>query len=157
MSHHLFQWQMKATAVSSAAAALAALAQGDAFDVVLLDLQMPEMDGLMLAAEIRRRPSATAPHLLLLTSMDFDADQARSSGVAVSLRKPVKPALLREALLTLWQHSQTEAKETTGVQWDPQMAEKRAAAHSGCRRQPCQPKSHPDNVGASGLPRRSCQ
>ncbi len=57
--------------------------------------------------------------------MDFDAAEARSAGIAVYLRKPVKPALLREALLTLWQHSQTEAKETTGVQWDPQMAEKR--------------------------------
>jgi PAS domain S-box-containing protein len=125
LSHHLFQWQMKATAVSSAAAALAALAQEDNFDVVLLDLQMPEMDGLMLAAEIKRRSSTTAPKLMLLTSMDFDATAARSSGVAVSLRKPVKPALLREALLTLWQHNQTEAKDTTGMQWDPHMAEKR--------------------------------
>jgi CheY-like chemotaxis protein len=124
LCHHLFQWQMAPTAVSSGAAALAQLNPKALFDVVLLDLQMPEMDGVMLAAEIRRRLGEAAPKLLLLTSMDFDAAEMRAAGIAANLRKPIKPALLRDALLALWSHNQTGAKAPNGSHWDAQMAER---------------------------------
>jgi PAS domain S-box-containing protein len=122
LCHHLFQWQMAPTAVSSGAAALEVLTPDAPFDVVLLDLQMPEMDGVMLAAAIQRQLGATAPKLLLLTSMDFDAAEMRAAGITAYLRKPIKPALLRDALLTLWSPSQATAKAPNGSRWDAQMA-----------------------------------
>ena len=48
--------------------ALALLAQGDLFDAVILDLQLPDMDGLALAEEIRKQPSGRYVPLLLLSS-----------------------------------------------------------------------------------------
>lgn len=124
LCHHLFQWQMTPTAVSSGAAALDFLESGCGCDVVLLDLQMPEMDGMMLAAAITQRFGAAAPRLLLLTSMDCDVAAMRAAGIAAHLRKPVKPALLHDALLSLWSQAQAAPKATSGHQWDRQMAER---------------------------------
>jgi PAS domain S-box-containing protein len=124
LCHHLFQWQMEPTALSSATAALNTLTQGNAFDVAMLDLQMPDVDGLMLAAKVRRLLGAAAPKLLLLTSMDFDAEEARAAGIAAYLRKPIKPALLRDTLLGLWADKETVAKATNHRRWDREMAEK---------------------------------
>ena len=124
LCHHLFQWQMEPTALASAAAALNTLAQENSFDAALLDLQMPEVDGLMLAAEIRERMGASAPKLLLLTSMDFDAEEARTAGITAYLRKPVKPAMLRDALLGLWADNESETKADNSRRWDRKMAEK---------------------------------
>lgn len=124
LCHHLFQWQMTPTAVSSGAAALDFLESGSGCDVVLLDLQMPEMDGVMLAAAITQRLGAAAPRLMLLTSMDYDVAAMRAAGIAAHLRKPVKPALLHKALLSLWSQAQPAPKATNGHQWDRQMAER---------------------------------
>ena len=122
LCHHLFQWQMAPTAISSGKAALEVLKSDAPFDVVLLDLQMPEMDGVMLAAAIQQQLGAVTPKLLLLTSMDFDAAEMRAAGIAAYLRKPIKPALLRDALLTLWGTNQAGAKAPNGSHWDAQMA-----------------------------------
>ncbi|HAJ34747.1 MAG TPA: hypothetical protein DCL15_03490 [Chloroflexi bacterium] len=125
LCHHLYQWQMTPTAVASGAAALEHLESGNACDVVLLDLQMPEMDGVMLATAITQRLGASAPKLLLLTSMDYDVTAIRAAGIVAHLRKPVKPALLHDALLSLWGQTQAAPKTTTNSpQWDRQMAER---------------------------------
>jgi len=47
----------------------AGLVTGHPFDVVILDMQMPEMDGLTLAAEIRKQPDCQRLPLVMLTSM----------------------------------------------------------------------------------------
>ena len=49
--------------------ALEWIRRGDPFDVAILDMQMPEMDGLTLAAEIRRSRDARSLPLVLLTSL----------------------------------------------------------------------------------------
>ena len=55
-------WEMDAEAVGSGAEALERLGRGETFDLAILDLQMPEMDGLALAAADRAaRPGAAAP------------------------------------------------------------------------------------------------
>jgi CheY-like chemotaxis protein len=53
---------------NSPAVALEWIVQGDPFDVALLDYQMPEMDGIALAREIRAARGAHAPVLILLSS-----------------------------------------------------------------------------------------
>jgi PAS domain S-box-containing protein len=107
----LRSWQMAAVAVESGAQALALLERVESFDVVLLDLHMPEMDGLTLAQEIRRweadRPAKKAEReahssalpLILLASLDRNQRNPQYNHFAASLMKPVKAAQLYEALL----------------------------------------------------------
>ena len=77
--------------------ALALILAGQEFDVALLDMVMPEMDGLALAQEIRRhRPDLP---LLLLTSLGR-LRAAREAGEFVAqLVKPLKPSQLFDALV----------------------------------------------------------
>jgi CheY-like chemotaxis protein len=95
------KWGMIPRAATGGAQALEWLRQGEAFDLVLLDMQMPGMDGLMLAKEIRQLPGANLLPLVLLTSMGMRTDSPAVASVAFAccLSKPLKPAHLREALV----------------------------------------------------------
>src|SRR6185436_3633864 len=77
----LNDWQMKPSAVAGAAGALDALVHaastGQPYELVLLDAQMPEMDGLTLAAKIRELPVVSTTRIILLTSGDRPSDLVR--------------------------------------------------------------------------------
>jgi CheY-like chemotaxis protein len=77
------------------------LRAGERFDLALLDMQMPGMDGLMLASEIRKLPGGNTLPLVLLASMGVHSDHpgVASAAFASCLTKPIKPAQLHEALL----------------------------------------------------------
>jgi two-component system, sensor histidine kinase and response regulator len=98
-------WDMRPTAVDGGTAALAALdaaRHADAgFDLVLLDAQMPGMDGFTLAERIRERPGTIGVTILMLTSGGQPGDAARCKelGFAGYLTKPVKQADLWRALI----------------------------------------------------------
>ena len=62
-------WGMEPVAVEGPLEALALIEEGEHFDVAVLDLLMPEMDGVALAREIRRRRDERELPLLLLTSL----------------------------------------------------------------------------------------
>src|SRR5690606_4615232 len=69
-------WGMVAHQTGSPGEALDWLRRGDPFDVAFLDLQMPDMDGVALAAEIRRlRPPSALP-LVMLSSLGKREAQA---------------------------------------------------------------------------------
>jgi two-component system, sensor histidine kinase and response regulator len=72
--------------------ALAALAQ-QAFDLVLMDVQMPEMDGLATAAAIRTRERQTGGHLPIIAmtahAMKGDQERCLAAGMDGYLAKPV--------------------------------------------------------------------
>jgi len=88
-------WGMVPHAVMSANEALAVLRSGRHFDVAVLDMQMPDVDGHMLAEDIRKLIPADQLPLVLLSSMG----QRNHGGLfAANLTKPVKPSLLVEAL-----------------------------------------------------------
>jgi CheY-like chemotaxis protein/HPt (histidine-containing phosphotransfer) domain-containing protein len=95
------KWGMVPRAAQSAEQALQWLRQGEKFDLAILDMQMPTMDGLMLAAEIRKLPGAVQLPLVLLTSMGVRSDQTDVTNAAFSscLTKPIKPAQLHEVLI----------------------------------------------------------
>jgi two-component system sensor histidine kinase/response regulator len=95
---------MNVTCVSSGAEALQELTlaarQGRTYELAILDLHMPVMNGLMLAREIRRHPEIRSVPLMMLTS-DRDREEAataRELDVKIFLVKPVKQASLIRAV-----------------------------------------------------------
>jgi two-component system, sensor histidine kinase and response regulator len=100
----LGRWQMRPTAVDGGRAAIDALTEaaraGHPFRLVLLDANMPELDGFDVAAEIMRRPILAGATVMMLTSSGKYGDQSRCSelGIAAYLIKPVFPSDLNAAI-----------------------------------------------------------
>jgi signal transduction histidine kinase/DNA-binding response OmpR family regulator len=96
LSQQLRGWGMAVSGAVGAHDALQAMATavgaGQPFEMALLDMQMPGMDGLQLAGEIQARPELRPTKLMLLSSTYAAADPpARDpSGVLGSLSKPVR-------------------------------------------------------------------
>ena len=81
----------------------AAAKAGTPFDAALIDMKMPEMDGLTLAASIRRDPLLANVRLAVLTSLSGgqEAADAQACGVDVYLAKPIRSVELMNTLATL--------------------------------------------------------
>jgi PAS domain S-box-containing protein len=73
---------------------------GDPYDLAILDMQMPGMDGMELASRIKAEPAIAPTQLILLTSTGLrgEAEQARSVGFAAYLTKPVRQSKLYDAI-----------------------------------------------------------
>ncbi len=120
LTGHLAYGHFDAQAAASAADALAlmrrATAENRPYEAVLIDYQMPDMDGAMLGERIAGDPLLSHARLVLLTSLDRKGDHTRfaSMGFAAYLTKPIRGRELRECL----QHVLArEAEEwTTGTQ-----------------------------------------
>ncbi|HEX4948871.1 MAG TPA: response regulator [Blastocatellia bacterium] len=100
-------WGMRCVAVASGAEALALLQQKETFDLALLDYHMPEMDGIMLAKELRQR--ATDLPLVMLSSgmlTQRRLSDERGDLFAKFLSKPIKPSQLFDRLLELFDEQQ---------------------------------------------------
>jgi two-component system, sensor histidine kinase and response regulator len=101
----LAHWRMRPTLASGAHEALTLLDQAAArkqpYPIVLLDANMPELDGFALAERIRRRRSLAATRLLMLTSGPRPGDERRAMALGVSsyLIKPVKQSDLLDRML----------------------------------------------------------
>ncbi|HEX8295976.1 MAG TPA: PAS domain S-box protein, partial [Chthoniobacteraceae bacterium] len=78
-------------------------ARGQSFDLVVLDMHMPGMDGFELARAIKSDPRLRSPKVVVLTSLDRqnDADVLREMGVDAYLNKPLKNAPLYDCLTTV--------------------------------------------------------
>jgi CheY-like chemotaxis protein/nitrogen-specific signal transduction histidine kinase/HPt (histidine-containing phosphotransfer) domain-containing protein len=121
------KWGMHPRGAHSAAQALEWLRAAEPFDLAILDMQMPGMDGLMLGAEIRKLPHRAAMPLVLLTSMGVHTDSADFSQVSFAscLTKPVKPAQLREILLRVISGVKPAAQApATTPKLDPTLAQR---------------------------------
>jgi PAS domain S-box-containing protein len=94
-------WGMLVDVVERPAEALTRIQRGDPFDAAVLDMQMPDMDGLELAREIRRCRDERALPLLLLTSVGHLAEARGATEFAAQLTKPVKSSQLYDALVKL--------------------------------------------------------
>jgi CheY-like chemotaxis protein/HPt (histidine-containing phosphotransfer) domain-containing protein len=94
------QWGMRVETAANSREALKLLSQSQGFDAVIIDLQLPDMDGLTLADEIRRQPYGRYLPLLLLSSVRLRGDDARPhhASISVFVYKPVRPAQMLDAL-----------------------------------------------------------
>ena len=93
-------WGMLTSTAQSGREALDRLRHGELFDLAILDLQMPGMDGLTLATEIRKQPSCQDLPLVMLTSISQPeiSDPSIKAEFAAFLVKPIKQSHLYEAL-----------------------------------------------------------
>src|SRR5207253_7118363 len=92
-------WGMVPRETRSPAQALEWIRRGDPLDVAILDMQMPEMDGLTLAREIRRYRDADALPLVMLTSLGRRTEEREAGGeFAAVLTKPIKASQLYNAV-----------------------------------------------------------
>jgi CheY-like chemotaxis protein len=104
LEHMTRGWGMHPVAVEDGEAALAMLREqrtaGPPFQLVLLDLYMPGLDGFDVAERIRRDPSLAGATIMMLTSGQglSDADRCRELGVSAFLLKPIRQAELRAAV-----------------------------------------------------------
>ena len=111
LSRQIESWGMVPTATLPQGA-LESLRQGHIYDLAILDMQMPDMDGLTLAEEIRKIQSNQPFPMIMLTSVGrTENERLRLENIelAAYLNKPVKPAQLH-ALLVQVLHDQTEPR-----------------------------------------------
>jgi PAS domain S-box-containing protein len=95
-------WSMLPYTCASGQEALAQVQAGVPFEVAILDMQMPDMDGLMLAEQLRRSRSAQPLPLVMLTSLGRREIDTQGLEFAAFLHKPIKPSQLYNALLSLF-------------------------------------------------------
>jgi PAS domain S-box-containing protein len=115
--------KMVPTGKASGQESLELLKKGVEFDMAILDYQMPEMDGVMLAEEIRSLDSKKKMPLILLSSYSFREKNAKESEFAATLTKPIKLAHLHNALITVSLKRQMDVakKNPSPVQFDSEI------------------------------------
>ncbi len=103
LSSRAMRVQQAVNALDALGLMRAEAARGRKFDLAILDMQMPGMDGLELARCIKKDPKLAATRIVMLTSMDRheDPEALRDCGVGGCLVKPVKQAQLFECLRTV--------------------------------------------------------
>jgi signal transduction histidine kinase/DNA-binding response OmpR family regulator len=111
----LVGWGMRPTLAAGGPQALAALGKvtgkKNAYPLILLDSQMPELDGFSVAKTIKQDPNHSESVLIMLTSagMRGDAERCRELGINAYLAKPIRRSELLEAIkMALGSHQQSE-------------------------------------------------
>jgi signal transduction histidine kinase/CheY-like chemotaxis protein len=111
VSRQVEAWGMLARATGSSAEALDWLRDGDEFDVALVDVQMPEMDGISLGSEIRKLRSPDELPIILYSSLGRREVGAEALQPAAYLGKPLKPSSLLDTLMDVVAHQPSRVKQ----------------------------------------------
>ncbi|MEI7891766.1 MAG: PAS domain S-box protein [Myxococcales bacterium] len=84
------------------------------YDLILMDIQMPELNGLEATRRIRALPEYVSTPILAMTASAFDDDSAASleAGMNDHIAKPVDPKELYRVLLRWWPEVRREVPET---------------------------------------------
>jgi len=124
LTAHLDAWGMVARATESPLEALAWARGGERFDVGILDMHMPEMDGVALALAIRECLAGAPLPLILFTSLGRREARAEEAGFAAYLNKPIKPSQLFDALVSVLaeQPVHVPTRRAARNELDPEMA-----------------------------------
>ena len=99
-------WQMCPTAVENGRLALTAMQlssnAGKKFPLVLIDAEMPDMDGFAVVEQIRRDPNLAGATIMLLTTTRqvVDSERCHQLGISAYLTKPVKESDLFDVVVT---------------------------------------------------------
>jgi CheY-like chemotaxis protein len=140
---------MRVTSSDSGRGALELLrdraAIGQRFHLVILDMQMPEMDGLTVARQIQQMPGSAPDGIVMLTSMfvrESDAD-LKQIGIFARLTKPVRKAELLRCITQMPKHFELPA---TGAPTAPAVRKDPVAPGTGLNRKKPRVLVAEDNV-----------
>lgn len=103
----LTNWKMKPVAVDNSRSALELIKQahqdGKPFALILLEANMPEMDGFTLTEQIKQDPRLNGTKIMMLTSSGQRGDGARCRklGIFAYLKRPMKQSELYDAIMTV--------------------------------------------------------
>ncbi|KJH69932.1 PAS domain S-box protein [Aliterella atlantica] len=106
VNYQATRWGMQVGEADSASAAMVALQQAKGqnlpYDLVAIDMQMPEVDGITLGAQIRASGFADLPLIMLTSTNQRDeVKNALDVGFAAYLVKPVKPSRLFDTIVNI--------------------------------------------------------
>ena len=122
LSRQLEAWGVVVRTAASAAEAVKYLEEQSIFDCGILDMQMPGMDGIQLAAEIHQHKGYGMLPLVLLTSLG--AQDVLDRGFKACLTKPVKSSQLRQVLTDLLM-GKSGVRKVAKAAIDPDMGKRR--------------------------------
>jgi two-component system sensor histidine kinase/response regulator len=128
VSHQMSSWGMRHEEAEGGRRALEllrqAVAQARPYDLVVLDLMMPEMDGFELARTIKTEPALAQAQLVLLTSYGQrgQGELAKRSGIAAYLTKPVRQSQLYDCLTQILCQSASHTGEEISPPEEPLQA-----------------------------------
>jgi PAS domain S-box-containing protein len=115
-------WRMTPTVFANPLEALAALKNGERYEIAILDMHMPEMDGITLSNEIRK--NGILMPLIMLTSLGW-RDPSETINFSAFLTKPVKQSALYNAVAEALSLRTTTLQRTksTETKFDSTLAE----------------------------------
>jgi signal transduction histidine kinase/DNA-binding response OmpR family regulator len=93
------RWGMTQRETALPSQALGWITAGERFDIALIDMDMPEMDGYVLAERLHALAAAASIPIVVLSSVGHRDREAPD--IAAFLTKPVKPSALHDALVTV--------------------------------------------------------
>jgi PAS domain S-box-containing protein len=141
LQHHAAAWGMRYGSAGDGPAALsllrAAAAEGNPFDLAVVDMHLPGMDGLGLGRAINADPALARTKLVLLTSLGRrgDARLAQSAGFSGYLTKPVRKAQLYECLrLVMGQPTTASVRNETAAPAVPSLVTRHHVAEARSNR-----------------------
>jgi GAF domain-containing protein/CheY-like chemotaxis protein len=119
-------WGMQPRDTETPAEALKWIKGGDPFDLAILDMHMPGMDGVTLAGRIRKQRDVKTLPLVLFSSLGRREADGDANLFAAYLSKPIKPSQLFDTLAGLFAEQPTAEKRAAPAKllMDPEMAKK---------------------------------
>jgi CheY-like chemotaxis protein len=117
-------WGVQTRDSETPAEALKWIKRGDPFDLAILDMHMPGMDGVALAGRIRKQRDAKSLPLVLFSSLGRREADVDANLFAAYLSKPIKPSQLFDTLASQFADQPTAEKRAAPakLQMDPEMA-----------------------------------
>ncbi|MCL6433626.1 MAG: response regulator [Leptolyngbyaceae cyanobacterium HOT.MB2.61] len=119
LRYQVSSWGMQVDEADSAIVALNMLRQraimGDPYDLAILDMQMPNVDGEMLGMQIKRDPFISDTQLIMMTSLNNRGSTGRvmQLGFSAYLVKPVKQSRLLDCIMETLAKSKTDLQQLT--------------------------------------------
>jgi CheY-like chemotaxis protein/HPt (histidine-containing phosphotransfer) domain-containing protein len=112
---------MTVSSAKSPRTALEWIQGGERFDLGILDMHMPDMDGMTLALAMREHPAGSDLRLILFTSLGGREALSKRETFAAYLHKPIKPNQLYQSLRSVLTGSPNRPDASTHM-FDPDMA-----------------------------------
>ncbi len=128
LEKRLLSWGMKPAGTTSPFQALEWIERGDVFDLGVIDMLMPEMDGVSLAKALRSRPGAADLPLIMLSSYTMREIGDTGQLFWLHLTKPVRPSQLFNAFMSVFSEQDRSPAvpiKDSKSQFDPEMGKRK--------------------------------